>query len=353
MKNCLLSIPERIFVEEARANTTDKLAYMKLSVLVMLDEGFTQELVSVALGIGLGTVNKCKKKYDSDGLDSFLDRHYVPYQGKLDDAQLALLDAEIEQGVYSTCSEVLDWVEKNFGISYTESGIRAILTKLGFVYKKTVSVPGGADIAEQERFLKQLEPFLEEIDTETEVVCFMDAVHPQHNTRSDYVWAKQGQDKEVRTNSGRNRVNINGAMNAHRPEEVVMVEAERINAESTRELFEKLLHKYQDKAKIYILADNARYYYNETLRKWLEENPKIQMLHLPPYSPNLNLIERLWKFLRKKVINLHFYATFDEFRKAIREFFENLKQYKDELKTLMRPNFQRFAAPPGTMPLFS
>ena len=353
MKNCLLSFPERAFVEEARANTQDKLAYMKLSVLVMLDEGVTQEGISILLGIGTGTVNKCKKKYDSDGLDGFLDRHYVPYQGKLTDEQLGLLESAVEAGLYSSCAQVAVWVEERFGIAYTESAIRAILSKLDFVYKKTMSVPGKADVAEQECFLKEMEPFLAEIDIEREVVCFMDAVHPQHNTRSDYVWAKRGQNKEVRTNSGRNRVNINGAMNAHHPEEVVTVEAEKINAESTKELFEKLLVQYQDKDKIYVFADNARYYYNETLREWLAENPKIQVLYLPTYSPNINLIERLWKFLRKKVINLHYYATFDEFKRAIREFFANLKQYKEELKTLMMPNFQRFSAKPRALPLFS
>lgn len=353
MKNCLLSIPERVFVEEARSNTTDKVAYMKLSVLVMLDEGFGQEAVAVALGIGLGTVNKCKKKYDSDGLDGFLDRHYVPYQGKLSDEQLAMLDSEVEQGLYSNCAQVVVWLEERFGITYTQSAVRAILNKLGFVYKKTMSIPGKADVAEQERFLKELEPFLEEIDTDTEVVFFVDAVHPQHNTRSDYVWAKRGQDKEVPTNCGRNRLNINGAMNAHRPEEVVTVEAEKINVESTQELFEKLQQRYKDKKKIYVFADNARYYYNESLREWLTQNPKIQLIHLPTYSPNLNLIERLWKFLRKKIINLHYYETFDEFKKAIHVFFANLKQYKEELRTLMRPNFQRFSAMPRALPLFS
>ncbi len=112
---------------------------------------------------------------------------------------------------------------------------------------------------------------LEEIDTESEVACFMNAVHPQYDKRSYYVWIKRGQDKD----------------------------------------------------KIYVFADNARYFYNEALREWLAENPKIQLLLLPTYSPNLNLIERLWKFLRKKVINLHYCATFDEFRKAIHAFFAN------------------------------
>ena len=352
MNNCLLSPPERVFIEEARANTRDKLAYMKLSVLVMLDEGLTQETISISLGIGIGTVNKCKKKYDSDGLDGYLDRHYVPYCGKLSDEQLAQLETEVETGLYTTCAQIAEWVYNEFGVDYSESAIRAILDKLEFVYKKTMSVPGKADVAEQEAFLEQLEPFLAETEA-NEVVFFMDAVHPQHNTRSDYAWVKKGMDKEIRTNTGRKRININGAMNAHEPEDVVLVEAETINAQTTQELFEKLLEKHADKEKIYVLADNASYYANKGLQEWLRGHPKIQLMHIPPYSPNLNLIERLWKFMRKKVINLHYYPTYEEFRRAIHEFFANIKQYKEELRTLMRPNFQRFSAQPRTQTLFS
>lgn len=320
---------------------------MKLSVLVMLDEGLTQELVSTLLGIGLGTVNKCKQKYDSEGLDKYLDKHYVPYSGKLTDEQLAMLEDEVSAGMYSTCCQINDWIEENFGLRYSESGLRSILRKLDFNYKKTTSVPGGLDSTEQSAFLAQLEPFLAETDTENEVVCFMDAVHPQHNTRSDYVWAKRGQDKEMRSNTGRNRVNINGAMNAHAPEEVTIVEADCINAQSTQKLLEKLLERYKSKESIWVIADNARYYDNKTLREWVGKHPKLQMIHLPPYSPNLNLIERLWKYMRKKVINLHYYPKFDDFRQALMEFFQNIEQYKWDLKSLITPNFQRFSEMPG------
>lgn len=352
MNSCFLSPSDRKFLEEARANTSDKVAYMKLSVLVLLDEGLTQEMISTFLGIGLGTVNKCKKKYESEGLDGYLDRHYVPYQGRLNAEQLRLLEEEVMRGIYTNCTQIAGWISKEFGVEYCESAVRSILKKLGFVYKKTSAIPGKADVEEQERFLQELEPFLAETGA-NEAVFFIDAVHPQHNTRSDYAWIKRGVNKEIPTNSGRKRININGAMNAHHPEEVVVVEAESINAQATQELFEKLLEKHPDKERIYVLSDNARYYVNTELKEWLQQNPKIQLLHLPPYSPNLNLIERLWKFLRKKVINLHYYPTFDEFRKAVLDFFDNLKQYKEELKTLMRPNFQRFSAKPRTQPLFS
>ena len=345
MNTYLLSPSERHFVEEMRRNTRDKGAYMKLSVLVMLDEGMTQETVAISLGISLRTVSACKKKYDTDGLDKYLDKHYVPYEGKLSDEQLARLEEVVEAGLYSTCAQVAPWIEQQYDIRYSESAVRAILTKLGFVYKKTLAVPGGAGPLEQALFLENMEPFLAEIDPSSEVVYFMDGVHPQHNTRSDYAWIKKGQDKEVPSNTGRNRLNLHGAMNAHRPEEVVVVEAETINAQSTQQLLEQLRDKHPN-MEVYIFADNARYYYNRKIKEGLEANPRMHIIHLPPYAPNLNLIERLWKFMRKKVINLHYYPKFEDFRAAIRHFFEHLKQYKEELSTLMKPNFQRFSLSP-------
>jgi transposase len=346
MERKFLSKIERAFVEELRANTRDKGAYMKLSVLILLDMDETYDRIAAILGLGVGTVSNCKKKYEHDGLDKYLDTHYVPYNGKLNDDQLGQLEEEVCKGLYTRTQEVQAFIEKQFGVCYSLSAVTAILKKLGFVYKKTMSIPGKADVAVQEAFLAQLEPFLAEIEA-NEAIYFVDAVHPQHNTRSDYAWIKQGEEKAVPTNTGRDRVNINGAINAHKPEEVIIVEAERINAQATIDLYDQILKHNPDKSIIYILCDNAKYYYNVELNTYLVKNPKIVQLFLPPYSPNLNLIERLWKFLRKKVINTTFYPTFQEFRLAILKFFANLANYKDELQSIMRHNFQRLPAIPA------
>jgi transposase len=125
----------------------------------------------------------------------------------------------------------------------------------------------------------------------------------------------------------------------------IVVEASTINAQATIELYKKILAHNKDKELIYAIGDNARYYRNAELQAWLSQNPRIKQLFLPPYSPNLNLIERLWRFLRKKVINTKFYPTFDEFRQAIWAFFENIQGYKDQLETLISFNFQRLRKP--------
>jgi len=66
------------------------------------------------------------------------------------------------------------------------------------------------------------------------------------------------------------------------------------------------------------------------------------MIYLPPYSPNLNLIERLWKFMRKKVINLKYYPKFQQFKDAVKGFFETSSKYKNELAEFITLNFQTF-----------
>jgi transposase len=346
MKGHLLSPAHRLEVEILRATMSDKLGYLKLSVLISLDEGLTQEQTAVILGISSGTVFNCKKKYDSDGLEQFLDRHYVPYTGRLSETQLAELATEVDTGLYGTTRQVADWIAVHFDVQYSVSAVQAILHKLDFVYKKVLQVPGQLNAAQQEQYLEVLEPFLKEADPESEAIYFVDGVHPQHNTRADRAWIKRGTEKELKANTGRNRMNIVGGVNFCDPSDVEIVEGETVNGQTTQQLFQQLLEKHPDK-KVYVFVDNARYNYNADLLEWIKGEPRLEIFYLPPYSPNLNLAERLWKFTRKKVINLKYYPTFDEFKATIRAFFRDIRQHRDELESLITPNFQRFSVLPG------
>jgi transposase len=141
---------------------------------------------------------------------------------------------------------------------------------------------------------------------------------------------EKGAERLQPTLSGRDRVNINAVINAKDPIEVIVEECKSVNAQTTKALYQKIIDANPDKTNNYIISDNARYYRNKELMAWIENTP-IKPIFLPPYSPNLNLIERLWKFMRKKIINTQFYRTKEEFRQAIVKFFTNIKQYKDEL----------------------
>ncbi len=83
-----------------------------------------------------------------------------------------------------------------------------------------------------------------------------------------------------------------------------------------------------------MILDNARYYRNKKVMKYIQSS-KIEVIFLPPYSPNLNLIERLWKFMRIKVINNKFYEKFTVFKEAILGFFKNSVNHKEELASFI------------------
>jgi transposase len=332
-----LSIADRETLRRYQRNVSGK-EYIKVTSLLMLGNGLSVETVSDSLGIDISTVYRYWNSYKSLGLDAFLENRHKGYWGLLSSQQMSLLQAELKLHIYTDSKSVALWIKSQFGISYTPEGIVDLLNRIGFTYKKTKEVPCECDADKQESFVEELSAILKSLD-ETDVVYYADGVHPTHNSRSTYAWIEKGKELEQPTVSGRDRVNINGLLNSKDVTDVIAIDCESVNAESTKELYQKAIDRHPEAKMIYIISDNARYYRNKTLTKWIGETNIVQVF-LPPYSPNLNLIERLWRFLRKKVINTQFYRTKELFRQEIGRFFENIADYKTELQTLLTLNFR-------------
>jgi transposase len=121
--------------------------------------------------------------------------------------------------------------------------------------------------------------------------------------------------------------------------EVIIRTDDTINAQSTIELFKEIEMKSPEAGNIHVITDNARYYKNKLVTAYLRSS-KIKLLHLPPYSPNLNIIERLWLFFHRKILYNKYFETFTEFKQKSISFFENLSDFKPELDTLLTDKFQ-------------
>ena len=208
---------------------------------------------------------------------------------------------------------------------------------MGYVYKKPKLVPGKANAEKQGEFIKRYHE-LKATKASEDTIYFMDAVHPHHNPIAGYGWIKRGQDREIRSNTGRRRLNINGVIDCVKQHAIVRYD-DTINAQSTIALFQQIEAQHPDAGKIHIICDNARYYRSRLVTEYLE-NSKIQLEFLPPYAPNLNLIERYWKFFKKKVLYGRYYETFDSFKTACDQFFASTNRYRDALRSLLTDNFQ-------------
>lgn len=337
-----LTDSDRQHLRALQKQRRDDAGYVKVTVILLLDKGRSAGSIADDLGLDDGTVYRYAQAWQRLGREKYLLHESPGYWGLLPSAGLAALSREVEQTLYTDVRAVGAWLRRHWGVAYSASGLTQLLHRLGFSYKLTTPVPCQADPVRQAAFLaEQLQPLLAQAEAGQAVVYFADAAHPTHNTRSTRVWTRTGQPRSLPTVSGRERVNLNAALNAHCPTQVHLHETDCVNAQSTRALYEKLLAAHPGDKPIYVVCDNARYYRNKELTSWLQGKPLVQVF-LPPYSPNLNLIERLWKFLRQKIINPCFYRTKGQFRQAVLGFLARLDESGQDLASLLTLNFHLF-----------
>jgi transposase len=336
MLDYTLSASQLLELRSAHRRTRDKREADRIKAVISLATGWTAEQVAEVLLIDQNTVRNHFRRYQEGGLKGLRQMDVGGSECFLDAGQLANLDAHLETNLYMTAKAVAQWVDKSFGIIYAESGMTALLHRLGYVYKKTKLIPGKADPESQRAFLQEYEK-LKQNKEKDDPIYFMDAVHPQHNPVVACGWIKRGKTQEIRSNTGRQRLNINGAIDLKHLEPVIRYD-DTINADSTIALLKRLDKLTLLATCIYVICDNARYYRSKAVQEYLKTS-RIKLVFLPPYAPNLNLIERLWKFFKKKILYNRYFESFEKFKLACGKFFSNPHEYRDELRSLLTENF--------------
>lgn len=173
-----------------------------------------------------------------------------------------------------------------------------------------------------------------------QIVLFLDPMHQVHNNENDYCWQFKGKQntKVIGTNSGRRRLNIIGAINPLNLIPIIILTECNCNKELMIAYLQHIKEELPVDAKISIILDNASYNKAyETQAKATELG--IEFIFLPSYSPNLNLIERLWKYFKKQVIKNKYYQEYSLFEKEVEKFFQNFDEHIENLETILTPNF--------------
>lgn len=309
----------------------------RIKVILALDKGYSYDEVAMIMLLDDTTIRRYEHSYKEGGIDRLLTLNYKDYVGKLSSPQIDELKQYLREHLMGSAKEIVAYIKERFDIEYTPEGMVDLLHRIGFSYKKTKQVPSKADISKQEEFIQKYEEIKKELK-DGDKIYFLDAVHPQHNSMPMYAWIETGKDKEILTNTGRQRVNINGALDVQ-TQEVIFRLDDTINAQSTVDLLKQIEEKEQGAETIYAIMDNAKYNYSKIVKEYLEHS-RIKVVFLPTYSPNLNLIERLWKFFKKKMMRGKYYVGFVDFKESVIKFFRDISIYKHELKSLLTENFQ-------------
>jgi transposase len=340
MKNFELSAEEIKRLRLAHKQEKLKGKAYRINAVILLGTGWTVAQVSKALLLDEDTLSNYVKKYQEGGFSNLLKTLYQGSQPLLNEGQSALLCAELDEKIYSSTGLICEFVEATFKIKYSQRGMACLLHRLGYTYKKPKGVPAKVEYQAQEEFIDHYLSFMKS-KKEDEPVFFVDGVHPQHNSLPGYGWIRKGEERELKSNTGRQRFNIHGAMNAETFETTVIASEETIDGESTICLFKELECLYPWAKKIHLILDNARYHYSKLVREYVSKS-RINLVFLPAYSPELNMIERLWKVFKKKIIYNQYYEKFDEFKEACMNFFKNQEKYHSEITSIMGDGLEAF-----------
>jgi transposase len=241
--------------------------------------------------------------------------------------------------VFHNAEQVRTWMQDTLGVAYSPSGIKDLLRRIGASYHKVSGFFWKADIEEQKKFVRKHRRHKRQAGPTTRRY-FVDACHPVWGVDLLYsCWLLVGQRFYVGVGNGRKRLNILGAYCPDDHDYVdLRLTKENITGEQFVQLLEALRAKHPDTEKFILYLDNARYYSKPCVKQWLANHREFRLVPLPAYSPNLNLIERLWKFLRKKALN-RWHVTFEAMQGAVAEVLDRLDDYRDELSTLMTERF--------------
>ncbi len=211
MTSFTLSQNEISILKAAHRAARKKREADRIKTVILLGTGWTIREVVEALLLDDETVRNYLFRYKNGGLKALLNDNIKGYVGKLLKSELAQLDNHLNQNTYVRIQEIVFYVAKQFKVKYSIRGMTNLLHRLGYTYKKPKLVPGKSDVKAQEEFVEFYNE-LKNTKGANDLIYFMDGAHPQHNSVAGYGWIKKGKVKELKSNTGRQRLNINGAI---------------------------------------------------------------------------------------------------------------------------------------------
>jgi transposase len=310
----------------------------KLLVIRMNAEGAKHGFIAKCLRLHQNSVTNYLKEYQANKLPGITENKYYKPSSSIA-AFLPCLRCSFQAAPVADAKQAIQRIKQLTGITLSESQARRTLHKLGMKYRKTAAIPGKCDAQLQfDFYTNELLPMLEEAGKSECKVMFVDAAHFVLGAFLGMIWCMARM--FIKTAPGRQRYSVLGAIDSHSHELISVRTRGNINAQSVEDLIEKIRETHPT-IPVKLVMDNARYQRCAYVQQAAEKH-KVQIIYLPAYSPNLNLIERLWKHTKKKCLTNRYYKNFDAFCEAIDKQLDSLSDQGKELRSLLTLNFQFF-----------
>lgn len=312
----------------------------RCAIVYLKSQGFQHKDIEIIVGVSHGTVTNTLKLYKHGRLDALKTLNYKGQPSQLHQYTQEI-KASLEHHPVGTYKEAQARIQDLTQIKRSIPQVRHFLDQIGCTRRKVRQIPDKLDIEKQETFKHDtLEPLIEQAQGTQIHLVFLDAAHFVLRPFLGFLLSFVA--LFVKASAGRKRYNVLGALDAITRELTIFTNYTYINSLSICALLDQLKARYTDGLPIHVILDNARYQKNAYVQAHADQLG-ITLVYLPAYSPNLNLIERLWKFVKKTVLYSTYYPDFAAFTAAIDQCLADTQdRYQEELSTLLTLNFQTF-----------
>jgi transposase len=317
-----------------------------MEILWLKHHGDTHERIAVVADCSRSTVQRTLAEYRQGGLELIRQIPTKESRSLLDDHRVCLEEVFTKHPPRSV-KQARYVIEQHTGIRRGLTQVRHFLHRLGLAPRKVAAIPIPPKstleehVKNQAKFLeKELEPRLEEARQGKRDVYFVDAAHFVFAPFLGVIWCLVRQC--IRAASGRKRYNVLAALHAVSHKLIQVSNHSYINADTVCLLLRAVANAAVPGVPITLVLDNARYQKCAMVAD-LAKQLGVELLYLPSYSPNLNLIERVWKFVKAEYLRSTYYAKYDEFTAAIQGGLDDLPtKHKEAMDSLLTHNFQTF-----------
>ena len=339
MRRIQLSPDEKRRLRLDRFHHPCPLVQRRSDVILLRTAGLSYEQIADLCGITTRSVSSYVRLFQTHGVEGL--GRVAPNRPTSHLAEYRqTLEGHFRAHPPATISEAIADIERLTGLRRQPTQVRKYLHSIGMKPRRVGMIPAKADPDEQREFLEhKLEGRIEEAKAGQRVLLFTDAAHFVRGAYLGILWCFER--LFVRGPSGRQRLNVLGALNAISHELTMVTNETYVNAETFCQLLHMIAKEYVGQS-VTVVLDNARYQKCQLVYQ-VAESLNIELLYLPPYSPNLNLIERLWKFVKKKCLYSKFYDNFSDFKASILGCLDEMQgKHRDEIRSLLTLKFQTF-----------
>jgi transposase len=311
----------------------------KMEVVYLKSQGLAHQEICRLSRITGNTMRRYLREYQTGGIERLKQLNFHRPESPLMGYRESLEDY-FQKHPPASIKEAQAVIQEQTGIKRSPTQVRQFLQHLGLKRRKVGTIPAKADVHEQTRFEQEdLQPRLHQAQAGNRAVFFVDAAHFVLAPFLGYVWSLVR--VFIPAPSGRQRFNVLGALNAVTQEVITITNQTYITSVQVCQLLTQLAGLGLA-VPLTVVLDNARYQRCHLVQQHAAKLG-IELLFLPPYSPNLNLIERLWKWVKKQCLYSKYYSEFAAFKQAISDCLATASvNHKDELKSLLTLNFQSF-----------